>query len=281
MQAKLHPEATASKNRKGLVGPFSLVVFAVLLATVIGCAALRERRAERTFRDCDECPLMVVVPAGSFVMGDSVYGRPTHRVTIRSAFAASKDLITRHEYRDFVVEEKHSSATSSQKTSQHEDADYAVVNVNWDDTQAYVKWLSTKTGRYYRLLSESEYEYAERGGTETAFWWGDEAGPVCAYADFHDCSNEPTAVGGRLPNGFGLNDMVGNVFEWVEDCWHPNYDGAPDDGTAWTKDGCSARVMRGGAWFVQDVTPLRSSYRDSSDPRNRSEVIGFRVARDL
>ena len=156
-----------------------------------------------------------------------------------------------------------------------------VVNVNWDDAQAYVSWLSGKAHHEYRLLSESEYEYAERAGSTTMFWWGDEAAPVCLYANYHECASGPARAGAYRPNAFGLDDMTGNTFEWVEDCWHPDYHGAPSDGAAWTSSGCSSRVMRGTPWFVTDPTPLRSSRRDTSDSGNRSDVIGFRVARNL
>ena len=212
-------------------------------------------------------------------MGDSVYGRPPHRVKIKRPFAVAKDLITRQEYQVFVTESVYFADRSWQSIGKK--SDDPVVNVDWDDAQAYVRWLSAKTKHRYRLLSESEYEYAERAGSSTLFWWGDEAAPVCLYANYHDCSSGPERVGAYHPNAFGLDDMTGNTFEWVEDCWHESYQGEPSDGTPWSDTGCDERVMRGTAWFDIDPSPLRSSYRSSSNSSNRSDVIGFRMARDL
>lgn len=214
-------------------------------------------------------------------MGDGLYGSPQHHVKIPSAFAVAKDLVTRTEYAEFVTESDYRVHGPAQNVSLPENGSYPVVNISWQDAQAYASWLTKKTGHRYRLPSESEYEYAERSGSKTAFWWGDEAAPVCSYANFHNCSTGPTAVGAYLPNAFGLNDMTGNVFEWVEDCWHPSYHGAPDDGSPWSGTDCNSRVMRGSPWFMIDPTPLRSSYRAESDADDRSDVIGFRVARDL
>ena len=268
-------------NRDGIVEPFSIAAFALLALAAIGCAALLHRRSGTSFRDCDECPLMVIVPAGSFVMGDKVYGHPERQVTISSPFAVAKDMVTRDEFEHFVDEDGSSMDNSLQKASLTESGNHPVVNVSWDDAQAYVKWLSAKAHHQYRLLSESEYEYAERAGTTTSYWWGASAQSVCSYANFHECSSGTTPVGSYRPNAFGLNDMAGNAFEWVDDCWHSSYDGAPSDGSPWTTAGCSSRVMRGAAWFMIDPTPLRSSYRNYSNSSNRSEVIGFRVGRDL
>jgi formylglycine-generating enzyme required for sulfatase activity len=257
------------------------VAVAILAPFFIGCASLQRPRPGTTFRDCGECPLMVVIPPGSFVMGDGLYGNPAHQVKIPSSFAVAKDLVTRSEYREFAAESGYAVDRSSQNASLGVTGGYPAVNVSWQDAQAYARWLSEKTGHRYRLLSESEYEYAERSGSKTAFWWGDEAAPVCSYANFHNCSSGPTAVGAYLPNAFGLDDMTGNVFEWVQDCWHSSYDAAPGDGSAWSSTDCSSRVMRGTPWFMIDPTPLRSSYRAESDFSDRSDVIGFRVARDL
>jgi formylglycine-generating enzyme required for sulfatase activity len=260
--------------------PVYIVAFALVTIASVGCALLAHRmRTGTTFRDCDGCPEMVVVPSGSFLMGDSVYGNPPHRVRIRRPFAVAKDLVTRQEYQAFVSESGYSVDRLWQSVGQN--VDDPVVNVNWDDAQAYAGWLSEKAHHQYRLLSESEYEYAERAGSTTMFWWGDEAAQVCQYANYHECANGPARAGAYRPNAFGLDDMTGNTFEWVEDCWHSDYQGAPSDGTAWTSSGCSSRVMRGTPWFMSDPTTLRSSYRGTSDFGNRSEVIGFRVARNL
>ncbi len=256
------------------------LAFAIAAVTIVGCALLAHRmRSGTTFRDCDGCPEMVVIPSGGFLMGDSLYGNPPHRVKIRRPFAVAKDLVTRQEYQAFVSESGYSLDRSWQSIGQN--GDDPVVNVNWDDAQAYVGWLSGKAHHEYRLLSESEYEYAERAGSTTMFWWGDEAAPVCQYANYHECASGPARAGAYHPNAFGLDDMTGNTFEWVEDCWHDSYQEAPNDGTPWANTGCIVRVMRGAAWFDIDPTPLRSSYRSFSNSSNRSDVIGFRVARDL
>jgi formylglycine-generating enzyme required for sulfatase activity len=280
-EKKLRPEKPTYLNRDGFVGPCCIAAFAVLALTVVGCGALQRRGSGTAFRDCDECPIMVVILAGRFTMGDSVYGNPEHPVTIGSPFAVAKDMITRDEYKYFLAENGVSLDISLHETSPRENGNNPVVNVSWEDAHAYVKWLSVKAHHQYRVLSESEYEYAERAGTTTSYWWGFSSQFVCWYANFHECSSGTTAVGSYRPNAFGLDDMAGNAFEWVDDCWHPSYDGAPSDGSPWTTAGCSSRVMRGGAWFMIDVTLLRSSYRNLSNSSNRSDVIGFRVARDL
>ena len=160
------------------------------------------------------------------------------------------------------------------------------INVNWDDAQTYVKWLSGITGKDYRLLSEAEYEYAARAGTETKYPWGDDIkldGKPMANCD--GCGGEwggkQTAPVGSFPaNSFGLYDMVGNVWEWTEDCWHENYDGAPADGSPWTNGDCDTRVGRGGSWVdLPDL--LRSASRVGAHLRLHDRRLGFRVARTL
>lgn len=147
----------------------------------------------------------------------------------------------------------------------------------WNDAQAYVQWLLEETGHPYRLPAESEWEYAIRAGTRTRFHWGYREEDLCRYVNSGVCGEgwEKTApVGSFRANGFGLHDMAGNVAEWVEDCWHENYDGAPADGSPWTRDGdCGRRVVRGGSY--------RSAYRDQSDAGFRFFRLGFRVGRTL
>ncbi|MGA8793752.1 formylglycine-generating enzyme family protein, partial [Candidatus Binatus sp.] len=144
-----------------------------------------------------------------------------------------------------------------------------------------------KTGHSYRLLSEAEYEYAERAGTSTAYWWGDNADELCRYANGGPCNHHGTVPVGSYPaNAFGLYDMAGNVWEWTEDCWNGSYAGAPDDGTAWTTGDCGQRVLRGGS-LDHDARYLRSANRDGLDTGLRSNDyiltygLGFRVARTL
>ena len=155
-----------------------------------------------------------------------------------------------------------------------------------DDAQQYVTWLSAVTGKSYRLLSEAEYEYATRAGTTTAYPWGDDIGKNNANCDGcgSQWDNKQTApVGSFAPNKFGLYDMVGNLYEWTEDCFHPDYNGAPTDGSAWMKANggdCSFRIRRGGSW-VRPPDDLRSASRLGNNAVNRSNVLGFRVGRTL
>jgi formylglycine-generating enzyme required for sulfatase activity len=158
-----------------------------------------------------------------------------------------------------------------------------VINVSWDDAKAYIAWLSNKTGKTYRLLAEAEYEYATRAGTQTAYPWGNDIGKNNANCD--GCGsrwdNKQTApVGSFAANGFGLYDMVGNVWEWTEDCWHDNYNGAPANASAWTSGDCNRRVVRGGSWLSYPEN-LRSAYRFGFSPLYRSSDLGFRVGGTL
>jgi formylglycine-generating enzyme required for sulfatase activity len=158
-----------------------------------------------------------------------------------------------------------------------------VINVNWDEAQQYVAWFSKITGKPYRLLSEAEWEYAARGGTATAYSWGDEIGK--GNANCNGCGSQwdskmTSPVGSFKPNGFGLYDMAGNVWQWVQDCYHGDYDGAPSDGSAWTTGNCSNRVGRGGSWL--DVPQgLRSAAHNWGPTDARNHLLGFRVARTL
>jgi len=164
-----------------------------------------------------------------------------------------------------------------------------VINVNWDDAQAYVAWLSQVTGKAYRLLSEAEYEYATRAGTTTTYPWGDDIKlNGQAMADCDGCGSkwdgQQTAPVGFFPaNKFGLYDMVGNVFEWTEDCVHNNYNGAPTDGSAWLKANggdCTNRILRGGSW-IGSPDFLRSAARLRNPTDFRVSYLGFRVGRTL
>ena len=158
-----------------------------------------------------------------------------------------------------------------------------VINVGWDDAQTYVAWLSKMTGQPYRLLTEAEWEYAARAGTTTAYYWGDDIGK--GNANCNACGskwdNQQTSpVGSFAANQFGLYDMVGNVFQWVQDCYHGNYNGAPTDGSEWTGGDCSSRVERGGSWGNLPRN-LRSAVRFGGSPGFRNNVLGFRVGRTL
>lgn len=161
-----------------------------------------------------------------------------------------------------------------------------VINVTWDDAQRYVTWLSKVTGQSYRLLTEAEYEYATRAGTQTAYPWGDDIALNGWFmASCNSCDSkmviQTTPVGSFAPNGFGLYDTVGNVWEWTEDCEHKNYIGAPTDGSAWIAGGdCHWRVLRAGSW-VSRPDELRSANRYSAAADDTAPFMGFRVARTL
>jgi formylglycine-generating enzyme required for sulfatase activity len=233
----------------------------------------------RIFRDCEYCPEMVVVPPGNFIMGGDRYS-PQHPVNIVQALSIGRSPVTRDEYRRFASENSRDSG-EWQKLDFAQTGRDPVVNVSWDEAEAYVAWLSAKTGRNYRLLSESEYEYAERAGTTTTYWWGDNADELCLHANGGSCGHDGTVPVGSYPaNAFGLYDMAGNVSEWTEDCWNDSYAGAPDDGTAWIAGECGRRVLRGGSWDgVSEY--LRSTVRFGYDTGFRGYSEGFRVARTL
>ena len=274
------------------------------------------------FRDCGECPEMVVVPAESYLMGSpspsTGAGRyddegPVHQVVIGEPFAVGVKEVTRGEYGRFVRATGHSAGDSCWTYEDGEWKDrgrrnwedpgfeqtdeHPVVCVNWEDAKAYVKWLSDETGEGYRLLSESEWEYVARGGSGTARYWGEDG--QCRYANGGDRSVKgrysdwrwgvascddghvhTAPVGSFAPNGFGLYDVLGNVWEWVEDCWNGSYAGAPSDGRAWESGNCGRRVLRGGSWNNAPWN-LRSAVRGGLTTGNRDGYNGFRVARML
>jgi formylglycine-generating enzyme required for sulfatase activity len=156
-----------------------------------------------------------------------------------------------------------------------------VINVSWDDAQSYVAWLSEITGKAYRLLSETEWEYAARAGSTTRYSFGDDEAELDQYSWYSGNSiNRAHPVGQKTPNAFGVFDMHGNVWEWVEDCYHDDYEGAPVDGAAWTTGDCDARVVRGGSWD-SDPQHLRAATRLRNTPANQFNYLGFRVGRAL
>ncbi len=241
-----------------------------------------------TFQECTKCPAMVVVPAGSFVMGSPPTEKdhlpnegPQHNVTIAKPFAVSKFELTFDEWDACVA---HGDCAQGVGDAGWGRGQQPVIYVTWDYAQRYVAWLSKLTGKSYRLLSEPEYEYAARAGTRTAYPWGNEIGKNnanCIGCGGQQEANKPVSVGSFAVNGFGLYDMVGNVWEWVEDCVHNNYNGAPQDGSAWIEGGdCSGHVVRGGSWFSSPQN-LRSASRSGDAAGNRSDVLGLRVGRTL
>jgi formylglycine-generating enzyme required for sulfatase activity len=246
----------------------------------------RAKAADRgsEFKECSNgCPTMIVVPAGTFMMG-SAEGeglkeeQPQHQVTISRPFAVGKYDVTFAEW-DVCV-----AAGACPKVSNNAwgRGDRPLILVSWEEAKGYVTWLKRMTGKDYRLLTEAEWEYAARAGTTTRYPWGDEIGKNnanCLGCDSRWDNKQTAPVGSFKPNAFGLYDMHGNVFQWVEDCYKGNYEGAPTAGSAVTSGDCS-RVLRGGSW---DDTPgnLRSAYRTWNDSGLRFSYVGFRVGRTL
>ena len=233
-----------------------------------------------TFRDCADCPELVVLPPGSFDMGSaSEYENPMHRVTIAKPFAIGRHEVTFSEW-DKCVEDGGCKYRPDDRGWGR--GERPAINLSWLDAKAFVTWLSQKTGKSYRLPSEAEWEYAARAGTNTAYWWGRDIGS--RQANCRECNTgEPqrtSPVGSFKPNAFGLYDTAGNVAEWMEDCWNDNYRGAPHDGAAWMSGQCRLHVLRGGA-FDSQAKYLRSMSRFRYDVDVRYIANGFRVVREL
>jgi formylglycine-generating enzyme required for sulfatase activity len=221
-------------------------------------------------------PDMVTLSGGLYRMGD-LTGKehlelPVHSVAVRH-FAIARYEVTFREYDAFVAD-----------TGRHSPSDEGwgrgsrpVINVSWDDAVAYAQWLSAKTGKSYRLPTEAEWEYAARAGSVSAYWWGDDI--AVGGSEWRDRWTAP--VGSFTANAFGLHDILGNVEEWVQDCWHSSYEGAPDDGSAWLdadNGKCDWRVVRGGAWLAD---PVHTAYRSWYEQAFSSDHLGFRLARDF
>ena len=293
-----------------------------------GPPALARALAGHRFRDCPECPEMVVVPLGSFVMGaapgeeeaegvpQDFRGRSTPQASIRipAPLAVGILEVTRGQFAAFVRATGHAMGSScwawdGSKYAERagatwlspgffQDDRHPVVCVSWDDAQAYLRWLSGRTGKSYRLLSEAEWEYAARAGSQARRPWGDSAEPGCAHANIADATarrvvggitggtacddghGHTAPVGSYRANAFGLHDMIGNVWEWTADCWNENLSGVPADGSARTSGDCSRRVLRGGSW-VSGPWFARSANRIWFTAGYRFVYGGFRVARTL
>jgi len=270
------------------------------------------------FRDCPTCPLMKVLPTGHFAQGedaDSAGGsqldRPRHAVAIGYPIGIGVYEVTVGEFSEFANatafhaqgcagydgtwrtrDELKWDDVGYRQTSTH-----PVVCVSWRDATAYAQWLSEKTGKKYRLPSESEWEYAARAGSDAARPWGDDATAACASANVADRSAaaqfpgwkvEPCSdgyvytapVGTFKPNAFGLYDMLGNAFEWVQDCWHADYQGAPVDGSAWMDANCTEHGLRGGSWFTSPAQ-VSAMARNRFEQDYRSDSVGFRLVREV
>jgi formylglycine-generating enzyme len=307
--------------------PLVLVgIFLLFFSSFVAAAAAQP--AVHSFKDCPDCPEMVPIPAGSFVMGvvsgeearenlsDQFRHRsePAHTVKV-SRFAASKFEVTRAQYRTFAESTQRATEGCFVWTGAQFDLDpgkswrnpgyvqddvHPVSCVSWEDAAAYTTWLSARTGKPYRLLSEAEWEYAARGGTATTRFWGDESNAACEYANGADESTRAHVAGASTwavalcndkhaytapagsfrPNAFGLYDVLGNVEEWTQDCWNANYSTAPVDGTAAASGDCGLRIARGGSWHDGPVG-VRAAYRVGSPTTIRVYSRGFRIARDM
>mgnify|MGYP000078048660 CR=1 FL=1 len=259
-------------------------------AIVDSTATLRDGQM---FRDCDSCPEMVVIPAGSFTMGSSESEAnrsadegPQRRVVLQR-FAAGKYEVSRGEWTAFVNATNRAAPPNDCYTTTGQDGswrspgfaqddNHPVTCVRWQDARDYAAWLSRETGHGYQLLTEAEWEYAARAGTTTAYSTG--GAITAAQARFN--SNSTIAVGSFEPNAFGLHDVHGNVWEWVQDCYANPYPSAPANGSAYDTSGCSSRVLRGGSW--NNIPQyLRSADRSRFNPTYRFNYDGFRVARTV
>ena len=289
----------------------------IAFACLIASPSIADHQPGERWRDCDECPEVVAVPAGTFTMGSpaSEEGRydregPIRQVAIVRPFVIGVYEITRDEYSRFVQATNHPSGDGSCLVNEGDhweeragrnwrDLDFPqstrhpAVCISWDDAWAYVAWLSQLTGLEYRLPSAAEWEYAARAETNTPWYWGENIEDQCRNANGADAATDfpwrtgcndgharTSLVGSFQANAFGLHDMLGNAWEWVQDCFNWSYDGAPATGVAWEKGDCSARVMRGASWAS---TPkyLRAAHRAGERPTFRSDYTGFRVARTL
>ncbi len=233
-----------------------------------------------SFKDCDECPEMLPIPAGTFSMGSKADPfasqppppdeQPQHTVSVRG-FNIGKYEITQEQW--FSV--------MGVNPSKYKGRSLPVEQVSWEDAQVFVKKLSEKTGKRYRLPTEAEWEYAARAGSQALYSFGDDVQQLGQYAWFTgNAMNVTHPVGEKRPNAFGLHDVHGNVWEWTEDCWHDDYKGAPADGSAWGKKECSRWVLRGGSFVVYPQN-LRSAFRGYLSIVMRIDyMVGLRVARD-
>ena len=245
-------------------------------------AVWRADAAPTILWECIDCPQMVVVPAGAYTMGSppGEAGRvadegPRLRITVDRPVAVGRFEVSFAEWDACVAGGGCNGYRPSDEGWGR--GQRPVINVSWDDAQAYVDWLSRKTGKPYRLLTEAEWEYAARGGRATPYWTGAAIDP--AQANIAGKIGQTRPVGAYAPNPFGLYDTAGNVWEWASDCAIPKAADTAGDANAPTQD-CSVRVVRGGGWGT--AAPLvRSAYPDWATPMTRGNMLGFRIARDL
>ncbi|MFD2644989.1 formylglycine-generating enzyme family protein [Pseudomonas japonica] len=279
------------------------LTLAALLAATSLSATAAEQKPGTVFRDCKSaCPEMVVLPAGTFTMGtpDDELGRqadegPLHPVTFAKPFAISRFQVTAGEWDAYVRESAVKIADGdtrpgreckASKPRYKQGPKQPAVCMSWYDAQAYAAWLSKKTGKHYRMVSEAQREYAARAGSSGPFPF-----PLDPDAEYEISRNANvygpkdgysyTSPAGSYPaNAFGVHDMHGNVYEWVADCYHDSYVGAPGDGSAWTEASCENVSIRGNDWGEAPIFS-RSGNRNNAGPEARGDWLGFRVAREL
>ena len=275
-QQRLAMEAQAKEQARQVVLAQEQARVAAEAAQKLAAARQAELpQPGQTIKDCADCPEMVVLPAGSFEMGsyDDADSRPVHRVNI-AGFLLGKTEVTQGQWKAVMGSSPSSFGSCGD--------DCPVERVSWNEAQEFAQRLSQKTGKQYRLPSEAEWEYAARAGSNAKWSFGDNESQLGDYAWFSaNSQNKTQRVAQRRPNAFGLFDMHGNVWKWVQDCWHGDYSGAPTDGSAWTT-GCSSssRVLRGGSW-ISSPAYLRSANRGRGAPDNRLYDYGLRLARTL
>ena len=282
-----------------VAGPCGGVVLAGLSSRAAGVLSRNEECALKRgdeFRECKDCPPMVVVPPGAFTMGspkseaersDGTEG-PQHVVKFARSFAVGKFAVTFAEWDACAT----GGGCGGYKPGDEGwgRATRPVINVSWDDAQGYAAWLSKQTGATYRLLSEAEREYVARAATSTTFWWGSSITPKQANYDGAvvykgggakgASSAQTVATPSFSANPWGLFNVHGNVWEWTQDCYNDTYKGVPSDGSSWTAGDCIARVFRGGSWR-DDPRLLRAAMRNGAIPGRRHDDLGFRLARSL
>ena len=314
-----------------LPAQLALLSLACVLTPVLSASpADKDLKPGDSFRDCPDCPLMVVVPSGAFDMGAErtslmrdgslrPHG-PVRRIRIERPFAVARFELSEAEFADFVADTGHRTASDCRLSAEEEaergswqgdgqSASHAappVVCVSWRDADTYVAWLAGRTGKPYRLLSEAEWEYAAGAGSGEPWPWGATTQDICLHANVldqsamvilqdHPVSRVPNAavtcddgaatrapVGQYRANAFGINDMVGNVWEWVADCSVLPYADRPTDGSAMTPraEACTHRAIRGGSWRSR-LERQRITFRGRDPEQTRSDIFGFRVARSL
>ncbi len=271
--AKKYKQAMQEMNRYLLLAPEASEARAAQ-DKIYQWESVVEMEPGKTFKDCESCPEMVELPAGSFIMGSDKGEpdeKPAHKVTIAKPFAIGKTEVTQEQWYA-LMRDKPSYFEGCEDTC-------PVEQVSWDDAQKFIKKLNEKTGKQYRLPTEAEWEYACRAGSQQDYCGGDDANTISWNNDNgYRLFKKPRPVAGRKANGFGLYDMSGNVWEWVADEHHENYKGAPEDGSAWLNG--TMRVLRGGGWGSEHKY-VRAAARHKFSAKFRDFTFGFRIARSL